>query len=120
MLRVASLCCGIGGFDVGFERAGMKTVYQCESDKDANSVLRRHWKHVPKGKDVNEKNTEKILKRIRPDIVCFGSPCQDLSVAGRREGLAGQRSGLFFRCAELAFACFAPWVVFENVPGLFS
>lgn len=120
MTRYATLCSGIEGFGVGFDRAGMECVFQCEADKQCLEILRRHYPDVPRTEDVNDERTESELVRLRPDVIAFGSPCQDLSVAGKRGGLAGKRSGLFFRCVELCFACEAPRVVFENVPGLFS
>lgn len=119
-MLVASLCTGLGGIDLACERAGMETVFQCEHDANCNRILAHHWTEVERTEDVNDERTERAIRRLRPDIVVFGSPCQDLSVAGRRDGLAGERSGLFFRCMELAFACSAEWVLFENVPGLFS
>lgn len=120
MSTFASLCTGIGGFDLGFERAGMRCVFQCEQEPNCNVILERHWPDVPRTKDVNCDETAEQLIRLRPDWLCFGFPCQDLSVAGSRAGLAGERSGLFFRCAKLASLCGAGGVVIENVPGLLS
>ena len=119
-MTYATLCTGIGGFDLGFDRAGMECVYQCELDKQCNRILNRWWPNVARGKDVTDDATASELIRLRPRLVAFGSPCQDLSVAGRRAGLAGERSGLFFRCVELAFTCEADRVVWENVPGVFT
>lgn len=119
-MTYATLCTGLGGFDAGFDSVGMTCVYQCEQDRDCLSVLRRQWPNVPKSEDVNDDRTIAELVRLRPDVIAFGSPCQDLSVAGRRGGLAAERSGLFFRCMECCFVCEAPWVVWENVPGVFS
>ncbi|MDE2104097.1 MAG: DNA cytosine methyltransferase [Patescibacteria group bacterium] len=119
-MRLATLCSGVDGFALGMERAGMTCVYQCEIDRQCRDVLRRHWPTVPKGIDVNHERTADEIVRAKPDVIAFGSPCQDLSVAGRRAGLAGQRSGLFFRCVELCFISDARWVVWENVCGIFS
>jgi DNA (cytosine-5)-methyltransferase 1 len=119
-VRYATLCSGLGSFDKGFDDAGMECVYQCEADAVCRSVLERHWPFVPKGCDVYDDQTESDLVRLRPDIIAFGSPCQDLSVAGRREGIFGERSGVFFRCVELCFAAETPVVLWENVPGAFS
>jgi DNA (cytosine-5)-methyltransferase 1 len=119
-LTYATLCSGIEGFGLGFDQSGMRCVYQCERDKQAMEVLKRHYPDVPKGMDVNDDDTAAELVRLRPDLVAFGFPCQDLSVAGHRDGLAGQRSGLFFRCMELVTLCAPDWVVIENVPGLLS
>lgn len=116
----ATLCTGIGGFDVGLERHGMECVTQCELDKDCNRVLARHWPNVPRTTDVCGDDTEELVRRLRPDWLAFGFPCQDLSVAGRRAGLDGKRSGLFFRCCELIAACNPGGFCIENVPGLLS
>ena len=95
-MKVLSLFSGVGGFDMGLENAGMETVFQCEWDKHANSVLHRHWPNVPKWDDVSTLTGKHILANAPVvDVVAWGSPCQDLSVAGKRAGLEGGRSGLF-------------------------
>ena len=115
-MRVGSLFSGIGGFDLGFERAGMEIVWQCEVDKKCQSVLRRHWPEVTVYDDVRDIGTGAEAV----DVICGGFPCQDVSVAGRRAGLAGERSGLWFEFHRV-LQCLRPqWVVVENVPGLLS
>jgi DNA (cytosine-5)-methyltransferase 1 len=95
-MNVLSLFSGVGGFDLGLENAGMKTIYQCEWDKHANTILERHWPQVPKWGDISTLTAKEILRHgTPPDVVAWGSPCQDLSVAGLRRGLSGERSGLF-------------------------
>jgi DNA (cytosine-5)-methyltransferase 1 len=95
-MNVLSLFSGVGGFDLGLENAGMKTIYQCEWDKHANSILERHWPQVPRWGDITTLTGKEILRHgTPPDVVAWGSPCQDLSVAGKRAGLEGERSGLF-------------------------
>ena len=95
-MKVLSLFSGVGGFDMGLENAGMKTVFQCEWDKHANSILYKHWPDVPKWDDVSTLTGKHILAHAPVvDVVAWGSPCQDLSVAGKRAGLEGGRSGLF-------------------------
>ena len=96
-MKVLSLFSGVGGFDMGLENAGMETVFQCEWDKHANTILNKHWPDVPKWDDVSTLTGKHILAG-RPiiDVVAWGSPCQDLSVAGKRSGLEGERSGLFY------------------------
>ena len=95
-----SFFAGIGGFDLGFERAGATVTYQCEINNFCISILKRHWPDVSRGYDICEVDAEKIPKA---DIWCGGFPCQDVSVArgSPRSGLNGGRSGLFFRFAEL-------------------
>lgn len=95
-MNVLSLFSGVGGFDLGLENAGMKTIYQCEWDKHATRILERHWPEVPRWGDITTLTGKEILSHgIPPDVVAWGSPCQDLSVAGKRAGLEGERSGLF-------------------------
>ena len=107
---------GIGGFDLGFEQSGMECVGQVERDKTCQLVLNAHWPAVPKGNDVRTyKHTGPI-----PDVICGGFPCQDLSVAGKRKGLAGERSGLWFAFRDVIASLKPRWVVIENVPGLLS
>ena len=95
-MKVLSLFSGVGGFDMGLENAGMETVFQCEWDKHANSILYKHWPEVPKWDDVSTLTGKHILAHAPVvDVVAWGSPCQDLSVAGKRAGLEGGRSSLF-------------------------
>jgi len=95
-MKVLSLFSGVGGFDYGLENGGMETVFQCEWDKHANSILQRHWPHVPRWGDITTLTGKHILAHAPViDVVAWGSPCQDLSVAGKRAGLEGSRSGLF-------------------------
>jgi DNA (cytosine-5)-methyltransferase 1 len=118
MLRVASFFAGIGGFDLGFERAGMQVVFQCEIDTLCQSILKRHWPQVPLHADINDLNSTTIPEA---DLWCAGWPCQDLSNANTsRQGLAGGRSGLFYRFMELVAEVHPTWLVLENVPGLLS
>jgi DNA (cytosine-5)-methyltransferase 1 len=95
-MKVLSLFSGVGGFDLGLEAAGMETVFQCEWDKHATNILEKHWPHVPRWGDISTLTGKHILQHAPViDVVAWGSPCQDLSVAGKRTGLEGQRSGLF-------------------------
>lgn len=116
-LRYLSLFSGIGGFDLGFDRAGMVCAGQVEYDAAARSVLARHWPDVPRMNDVREVQGDEFGA---VDLICGGFPCQDVSVAGRREGLAGERSGLWYEFHRLIEATLPPWIVIENVPGLLS
>ena len=95
-MNVLSLFSGVGGFDLGLEAAGHQTVFQCEWDKHATRILERHWPDVPRWGDISTLTADHILTHAPTiDIVAWGSPCQDLSVAGKRAGLDGARSGLF-------------------------
>jgi DNA (cytosine-5)-methyltransferase 1 len=115
-MNVLSLFSGIGGFDLGFERAGMTVVGVCEIDKHAQKILQRHFPAAVLHTDVRKVSYE----RGTIDVVCGGFPCQDISVAGKRAGLAGERSGLWFEFARIIDETQPAWVVIENVPGLFS
>ena len=115
-MRFGSLFTGIGGFDLGLERAGMTCAWQCEIDPACRKVLARHFPGVPCFEDVKELYVE----RGSVDLICGGFPCQDLSVAGRRAGLAGERSGLWHEFHRVLTAARPQWCVIENVPGLLS
>lgn len=117
MIRAGSLFSGIGCVDVALERAGVRIAWQVEIDKDCRRVLDRHWPGVPKYEDVRDVDG----RELEPvDLICAGWPCQDLSVAGLRAGLAGERSGLFVELMRIVVAVRPRWLVFENVPGLLS
>jgi DNA (cytosine-5)-methyltransferase 1 len=115
-LTFGSLFAGIGGFDLGFERAGMECVWQCEIDNHARAVLQKQFgvKIYDDVRTITAGNTETV------DLICGGFPCQDVSVAGKRKGLAGERSGLWFEFARIIDELEPAWVVIENVTGLLS
>jgi DNA (cytosine-5)-methyltransferase 1 len=117
MLTYGSLFAGIGGFDLGFERSGMTCLWQVENNKRCNKVLTHHWPGVERYggiEDVGKHNLSSV------DVVCGGFPCQDVSVAGKRKGLAGERSGLWFEFRRVLEELGPGLVVIENVPGLLS
>ena len=97
-MKVGSLFSGVGGIDLAFERAGFTVAWQVEWNKDAQSVLRRHWPHVPLYGDITTVDPTELDP---VDVIAFGSPCQDLSVAGKRAGLGGERSGLFYEAIRI-------------------
>ena len=127
-MRVLSLFSGVGGFDMGLEAAGMTTVFQCELDKNCRQTLDHHWAGVPKWDDVSTLTGRYILDHCDGvDVVAWGSPCQDLSVAGKRAGLTGERSGLFHQgiriikeLRELSNGKYPTWSIWENVAGALS
>ncbi|MBD7987012.1 DNA cytosine methyltransferase [Luteimonas sp. Sa2BVA3] len=117
-LRFASFFAGIGGFDLGFQRAGMTPVFHCEIDPHCQLVLRRHWPEVPLHGDITTLQAEDIPQA---EVWAGGWPCQDLSHANTdRKGLKGKRSGLFHDFVELASEARPRWLVLENVVGLLS
>jgi DNA (cytosine-5)-methyltransferase 1 len=116
-MRFGELFAGIGGFGLGFERAGMVAAWQVEIDETCCRVLERHWPKVERLHDVRSVRGNELQP---VDLICGGFPCQDLSVAGRREGLVGERSGLWFEFHRILAESRPRWVVVENVPGLLS
>lgn len=116
-MRYGSLFSGIGGFDKGFDDAGLSCAWQVEQDAACQRVLARHWPGVLHFDDMREVTGERLGT---VDVICGGFPCQDVSVAGRRKGLAGERSGLWFEFHRLLGELTPRWVVIENVPGLLS
>src|SRR5690348_12331563 len=102
-LTFGSLFAGIGGFDLGFERAGMKCEFQVEIDPFCQKVLAKHWPNVRRHDDVRT-FPPTAADEWRVDVICGGFPCQDISYAGRGAGLAGERSGLFFEVVRVVRA----------------
>ena len=82
-LTVGSLFSGIGGLDLGLERAGMQVIWQSEIDPYACRVLKKHWPEVVNHGDIKEIQWGNI---VQPDIICGGYPCQPFSNAGHRKG----------------------------------
>lgn len=109
---------GIGGFHLGFEKAGYKVKsYFSEIDKHAIAVYKHQFKDsIYAGSVVDIRGNE--LPRI--DLITFGSPCQDFSLAGKRAGLAGDRSGLILEAIRLIRECRPSVFIWENVKGSFS
>lgn len=118
-MKVLDLFSGIGGFSLGLERAGMKTVAFCEIEAYPRAVLRKHWPEVPIYEDIRTL-TAATLERdgITVDAICGGFPCQDISVAGRGAGLAGERSGLWREYFRLVRELRPQYVIVENVAAL--
>ena len=142
-MKTASYFSGIGGMDLGLERAGLNIISQCEKDEYRREVLNERFPGTKIFEDISEVyygepesgssfsrfySTNKRRRKTWAglsgsiDLICGGFPCQDLSVAGKREGLAGKRSGLFFEFARVAEESVKEggFILLENVPGLFS
>jgi len=115
-MNVLDLFSGIGGFSLGLERAGMKTVAFCEVDKKCQEVLRKHWKDVPIFDDVTTLKGTDIDGTV--DVICGGFPCQDISLAGKGAGLEGERSGLWWEFHRLIKEIKPKWAIIENVSAL--
>lgn len=145
-LRVIDLFSGIGGFSLGLERAGMRTVAFCESDPYCQRVLAKHWPDVPVFGDVRELTAEALADAAPNDVarwryscldkkhaecnapqpwqaagidlICGGFPCQDISVAGKGAGIEGSRSGLWSEFARIIGEVRPRYVIVENVAAL--
>ncbi|MFY1852964.1 DNA cytosine methyltransferase [Achromobacter xylosoxidans] len=114
---VGSLFAGIGGFDLGFERAGFRTAWQVEINPIARAVLADRFPHARQFEDVRAVGAAQLG---RVDVIIGGFPCQDVSTMGKRRGLAGARTGLFFEAIRIIDELRPEWVVLENVTGLLS
>lgn len=113
-LSIGSLFSGIGGLELGLEACGLgPVVYQAELDPFCRAVLAKHWPGVRRYTDVREidATTE------RPDVICGGFPCQDLSLAGKQGGLSADRSGLWWEFRRIVRVLRPRFVVVENVHG---
>ena len=110
---------GIGGFSLGLKKAGIKTdwIGYSDIDKYANEVFKRRFpnaKELGSITDIQPKDLPEI------DLITFGFPCQDLSIAGKRGGLKANRSSLFFEAIKIIQHKKPKYFIFENVKGIFS
>ena len=112
---LGSLFAGIGGIDLGFERAGFKTVWQVEIDPYCRKVLARHFPDAERFEDVRRVGAS-CLRRV--DVIAGGFPCQDISNAGKRVGIEGERSGLWSEYARIIGELRPKFVFVENVAAL--
>lgn len=120
-MRVLDLFSGVGGFSLGLERAGMRTVAFCEINPFRRRVLANHWPEVPCYDDICTLSAARLAADgIVPDVVCGGFPCQDLSIAGLGGGLDGPRSRLWFDQLRLIAGTDPTWAIVENSPHLRS
>jgi DNA (cytosine-5)-methyltransferase 1 len=118
---LGTICTGIGGFDVGFERAGWTTAWQLELDDVNRAVLADRFPRARQYRDLRDWRSFALSSVA---CIAFGFPCQDISVMGNvardqsHRGLKGGRSGLFFEIMEIVSHLQPAWVVIENVPAL--
>jgi DNA (cytosine-5)-methyltransferase 1 len=110
---------GIGGFSLGLRQAGFNIVkdYYSEIDKHAIAIYKQQFKDSEYVGSVTSLDGRSIT---RPNIITFGSPCQDFSLAGKRSGLGGERSSLVGEAIRLIAECRPDVFVWENVKGVFS
>lgn len=114
-MTFGSLFAGIGGFDLGLERAGMECRWQVEIDPFCRKVLARHWPDVTRYEDVRDVGFEELWP---VDLVCGGFPCQDISSSGAKTGIEGERSGLWTEYARIVRELRPRYVVVENVADI--
>jgi len=119
-INLLSLFSGIEGFAKGLEDGGFEINkhYTSEIDKYANAVTRYNYPRAINLGSIRAVSGEQIKTKV--DIITFGSPCQDLSLAGKRKGLAGSRSGLFFEAVRIIKQLQPDLFIWENVKGAFS
>src|SRR6516164_741255 len=118
-MNVLDLFSGIGGFSLGLERAGMRTVAFCEIEPYCRAVLAKHWPGVPCYDDVETLTADRLrADGISVDVICGGFPCQNISIAGKGEGIAGRRSGLWKEFARIISEVRPRYVIVENVAAL--
>lgn len=121
---LGSLFDGLGGWQIAAMRAGIQPIWSSEIEKFTCALTKVRFPDTEQLGDITKIDGGTIPQ---VDIVTMGSPCQDLSIAGKREGLHGERSGLFIRAVELIRAMRRAsggkkprFIIWENVPGAFS
>ena len=120
-MNVLDLFSGIGGFSLGLERAGMRTVAFCEIDPYCRAVLRKHWPDIPQYDDIRTLTAERLrADGIAVDLICGGFPCQDISTAGKGAGIRGERSGLWSEYARIIGEVRPRYAIVENVTAILS
>lgn len=119
-MKVLGLFSGIGGFELGLERAGFEIAAMCEIHPWSRKVLRKHWPDVPIYKNVKKLSAVRLQKDgITPDVLSGGFPCQDISAAGKGAGITGPRSSLWKDYARLISEIRPKYAIVENVSALF-
>jgi DNA (cytosine-5)-methyltransferase 1 len=117
VLTVGSLFTGIGGFDLGLERAGMRSVWQCEIDGVCQRVLEEHWPDVLRVQDVRDVRAGAVPY---VNVLAGGFPCKGFARVGRREGFAHAESGLWRDFRRIIGELRPHYVLVENVRTLLS
>lgn len=119
-MKLVDTFSGLGAFPHVGKKYGYEVAAVCEIDPKPREVLARKFPEALVMEDIRHVTSETIKPLGKIDIITGGFPCQDISVAGNRKGLAGERSGLFFEFARLVGDVRPNWIVIENVPGLLS
>lgn len=115
---------GVGGVDIGLDQAGLECCFQVEIDASCQQTLSYHWPNVKKYGDILEVSGYDLQP---VDLIVFGSPCQDLSTAGKKSGLNGEKSSLFYEATRIIKEMrentngqYPKWSIWENVTGALS
>lgn len=123
-LTLGSLFDGIGGFPLAAQRCGIKPVWAAEIEPNCIEITKRHFPKMEHLGDITKLNGGEIPP---VDIISFGSPCQDLSTAGKQAGLSGKRSGLFLDAVRIIYEMrratngrYPTFIIWENVSGAFN
>lgn len=123
-LTLGSLFDGIGGFPLAAQRCGIRALWASEIEANCIAITKRHFPEMQHLGSITEIDGGKIPP---VDIISFGSPCQDLSVAGKQSGLDGERSGLFREAVRIIYemrratnGVYPVFIIWENVPGAFG
>lgn len=118
-MRIGSLFSGIGGLELGLERAGVgRTIWQCEAHPYARRVLVKHWPDATLYPDVCALGRQEPIPYV--EVICGGFPCQDISFAGKGAGLAGAKSGLFYELLRVVDLVGPRYIVMENVAAILT
>jgi len=123
-LTLGSLFDGLGGWQLAATRVGIRPIWSSEIEAFPLQITKKHFPQTLQLGDI--RNLDGM--NLPPvDIICAGSPCQDLSISGKKAGLAGERSGLFVKAIQIVremqqatHGQFPRYFVWENVPGAFS
>ena len=117
-IRMATICSGIGAPEVASIGLPFEHVFMAEIEAFPSAVLAHHWPHVPNLGDMTKIYGEAYQGKV--DVLVGGTPCQAFSVAGKRESLNDERGNLTLKFVELCDAINPAYVIWENVPGVFS
>jgi DNA (cytosine-5)-methyltransferase 1 len=119
-LSVLDIFSGIGGFSLGLEKAGMKTIAFCEINPFCRKILNKHWPSIPIFNDITILHKENLKTLLKIDVIAGGFPCQDISIAGKQGGITAKRSGLWKEFARLINEIRPKYAIIENVANLRS
>lgn len=112
-LTHGSLFSGIGGFEVGAERLGIRTVWSCEINKKSRKILKKHFPKTTQYEDIRKTTMPGYV-----DIISVGFPCTDISKSGKMEGIHGDKSKLWFEANRIVCEVLPKYIIIENVPTL--